>query len=94
MVWKWTYSNDSLENLLGLCTFIVVYLVALYTMRNVVEQRAEIGSLKELVEGNELEGYSGAIAKRGRQRSSRELSSSLEADGVKLLSIGTGKAIR
>lgn len=91
---KCTYSNDSLQNLLGLCLLIAVYLEALYVMSDVVEQRTKVGSLKELIKCNELESYRGAITERGGQRSSREFSASLKADGIELLSIGTGKAVR
>ncbi|KAI6777053.1 hypothetical protein HG530_000998 [Fusarium avenaceum] len=87
-----SYSN-SLDNLFSLPTLVLINSIAFDTVGHVVEQRAKVSSLKELVEGDELEGSCRAIAERSRQSSAGELSTSLHSDLLKLVIVGAWEAI-
>lgn len=66
--------------MLGLMQLVALNLVSFNAVGDIVEKRAKVSSLKELVEGNQLESCGRTNTESGRKRSTRELSTGLDGD--------------
>ena len=88
-----THSHDGLKDLLTVHLFVPRDLVALDVVGDVVEQRVEVGRLKELIGGDELQGDGGHGAKLAGGGAVGDQAARLHGDVQQLLIVGVGEAV-